>query len=150
MVKEMYLMSIKPKFAYQIFTGKKKYELRRHIGIDIEEMSPIILYVSGKVKAIMGEFLAGRILVGSPAYVWEKIAHLPGSGLDEDDWPYIEGSRLAMAIEVLKPKVYKRPISLAELRNIVPNFMPPLSYRKISSCEPLYFIVKKLRNYKLS
>jgi len=145
MAKEMYLMSIKPKFAYQIFTGKKKYELRRHIGINIEEHSTIILYVSGKVKAVMGEFLAGKVLIGSPVYVWEKITCLPDSGLDEDDWPYIEGSRLAMAIEVLKPKVYRRPISLAELRNIIPNFMPPLSYREISSYEPLYFIVKKLR-----
>ncbi len=142
---KVYLMSIKPKFAYQIFTGKKKYELRRHIGVKIEDYSTIILYVSGKVKALMGEFQAGKIIVGSPAYVWEKTAYQPGSGLDEDDWPYIEGSKLAMAIEILKTKVYRRPVSLAELKNIIPNFMPPLSYRELSECEPLYFIVEKLR-----
>jgi len=145
MSEKMYLMSVKPKFAYQIFTGKKKYELRRHIGVEIEECSTIVLYVSGKVKALMGEFQAGNVIVGSPVYVWEKTACQPNSGLDEDDWPYIEGSKLAMAIEILKTKIYRRPISLAELKNIIPGFMPPLSYRELNMCEPLYFIVEKLR-----
>ncbi len=140
-----YLMSIKPKFAYQIFTGKKKYELRRHVGIDIEEGAKIVLYVSGNVRAIMGEFTAGKIIKGSALYVWNKAMEQGDVGLDEDDWPYIKGSKTALAIEVRNPRIYKRPISLNEIRRIIPNFMPPLSYRILYENEPLHMIVEKLR-----
>lgn len=31
-----YLFSIRPVYAYRIFTGVKKYELRRYLGFEIE------------------------------------------------------------------------------------------------------------------
>lgn len=145
MGEKMYLMSIRPKFAYQILMGKKKYELRRFTGVDITEKSTIILYVSGNVKALIGEFIAGKIIKGSSQYVWNKATSIGNMGLDEDDWPYIKGSRIALAIEVRNPRIYKRPVTLSELRNIIPNFMPPLSYRILHYNEPLYHIVRKLR-----
>jgi len=140
-----YLMSIKPKFAYQIFTGKKKFELRRYVGVDIKEGSKIILYVSGNVRAIMGEFTVGRVIKGSALYVWNKALEYGDVGLDEDDWPYIKGSKIALAIEVREPKVYRRSLILSEIRKIIPNFMPPLSYRVLYMNEPLHMIIEKLR-----
>ncbi len=138
-------MSIKPKFAYQIFTGKKKFELRRYVGVDIKEGSKIILYVSGNVRAIMGEFTVGRVIKGSALYVWNKALEYGDVGLDEDDWPYIKGSKIALAIEVREPKVYRRSLILSEIRKIIPNFMPPLSYRVLYMNEPLHMIIEKLR-----
>ena len=138
MGKKMYLMSIRPKFAYQIFTGEKKFELRRAINIVIEPGSKIILYVSGKVKAILGEFTAGRIIEGSAETVWRTIRQYGNVGIDADDWPYIKGARKALAIEVLNPVMYDRPIRLDEIRRIIPGFMPPLSYRILHEGEPLY------------
>lgn len=138
-------MSIKPKFAYQIFTGKKRFELRRYIGVDIEEGSKVILYVSGNVRAIMGEFTVGQVIKGSSLYVWNRALKYRDAGLDEDDWPYIRGSKIALAIEVREPKMYRRPISLSEIRKIIPNFMPPLSYRVLHVNEPLHMVIEKLR-----
>jgi len=140
-----YLMSIKPKFAYQIFTGKKRFELRRYVGVDIKEGSKIILYVSGNVRAIMGEFTVGKVIKGSALYVWNKALEYGDVGLDEDDWPYIKGSKIALAIEVREPKVCRRSLTLSEIRKIIPNFMPPLSYRVLYMNEPLHMIIEKLR-----
>jgi len=142
---KVYLMSIRPKFAYQIFTGKKKFELRRSIGVEIEPGSKIILYVSGKVKAILGEFTVGRIIEGSAETVWKTIKQFGDVGIDADDWPYIKGARRALAIEVVNPIVYNRPIRLDEIRRVIPGFMPPLSYRVLYEGEPLYeLLIKKI------
>lgn len=132
-----YLMSIRPKFAYQIFAGQKKFELRRCIGVPVEPGATIIVYVSGTVKAIVGEFRVGRVIVGPPKRVWDEIMKYPSPGIDEDDWPYIAGSKKAMALEVVDPHIFSRPIKLEELRNIIPGFMPPLSYRVLYEGEPL-------------
>ncbi len=142
----LYLMSIRPKYAYQIFTGRKKFELRRWIGIPITEGSVIVVYVSGSVKALMGEFRAGRIIMGSPQRVWNEIMKYKSHGIEKDAWPYIAGAKRAMAIEVLEPRLYPRPVKLDELRQIFPNFSPPLSFRVLHIEEPLYkFLVKPLR-----
>ncbi len=67
----IYLFSIKPVYAYRIFTSVKKYELRRHMGFEVRRGDRIILYVSGRVKSLMGEFTAGRVITGTPEEVWK-------------------------------------------------------------------------------
>jgi len=144
----MFLMSIRPKFAYQIFTGKKKFELRRWIGVPIPSGSTIIVYVSGNVRAIMGEFTVGKVIFGSPIYIWREVMKYPSPGIDEDDKPYISGAKKALAIEVLNPRLYARSISLEELRSIIPGFNPPLSYRRLYENEPLVrLILSYIREY---
>ncbi len=145
----LYLMSIRPKYAYQIFAGRKKFELRRWIGIPIVEGAVIVVYVSGSVKALMGEFRAGRIIMGSPQRVWNEIMRYEEHGIERDAWPYIAGAKKAMAIEVLEPRLYPRPVKLDELRQIFPGFSPPLSFRILRVEEPLYrLLVKPLRESK--
>ena len=72
----IYLMSIKPKFAFEIFSGKKKYELRRWIGVPVSSGSIIVVYVSGSVRAIMGEFKVGRVIEGDAKYLWLSLIHI--------------------------------------------------------------------------
>jgi len=142
----LYLMSIRPKYAYQIFAGRKKFELRRWIGVPVVEGAIIVVYVSGSVKALMGEFRVGRVIMGSPQRVWNEIMRYEKHGIERDAWPYIAGAKKAMAIEVLEPRLYSRPVKLDELRQIFPGFTPPLSFRMLRVEEPLYrFLVKPLR-----
>jgi len=143
---QLYLMSIKPRYAKDIFAGKKKYELRRLVGLPpVVEGSTIVVYVSGNVKSVVGEFTAGRVFQAAPERVW-VIASKPGSGVSADAWDYIRGAKKAMAIEVREPKVYPRPVSLEEVRRIIPGWMPPLSYRQLEEGDPfLELILKPLR-----
>ncbi len=145
-MEEIYLMSIRPKYAYRIFTGIKRFELRKWFGIVPARGSIIIVYSSGSVKAIIGEFRVGRVFLGAPSEVWDFLTQQPNTGVGRDDYSYIHGSRKAMAIEVVDPKLYSKPIKLAELRSIIPGFMPPLSFRRIDPFEPLYqVIIRKAR-----
>ncbi len=145
---ELYLMSIKPKYAYRIFTGIKRFELRKWFGLVPPRGSIIIVYASGSVKAIIGEFKVGRVFMGSPSDVWSYLERQENTGVGREDYSYIHGSRKAMAIEVIEPRLYNKPIRLSELKSIIPDFMPPLSFRRIDPYEPLYQLV--IRRARLS
>ncbi len=138
---EVYLMSLKPKYARMIFAGVKKYELRRISGLPrVGEGSLIVVYVSGNVKAVVGEFSAGRILEGAPEALWARVRR-PGTGIGEDAWEYIRGAKRAIAIEVLEPRLYQRPVSLEEIRRIIPGWNPPFSYKRLEEGDPFLELV---------
>ncbi len=143
---DMYLMSIRPKYAREIIAGRKRFELRKLSGVPpIEEGAVIVMYVSGDVKSIVGEFRAARVIRGTPELVW-GVASQPGSGVGDDAWQYIRGARRAMAIEVGERYVYERRITLEEIRRVIPGWQPPFSYRRIGEGEPLYeLVIRRLR-----
>lgn len=144
----MYLMSIKPKYAYRIFTNIKKFELRKWFGVTPKKGSIIVVYASGSVRAIIGEFRVGRIISGKPSHIWDKLSLFEETGVSEEDYQYIKGSKMAMALEVIDPKLYIKPITLDEIRSIIPGFMPPFSFRRLYTDEPLYeLIIRKAREY---
>lgn len=102
--------------------------------------------MSGRVKSIMGEFTAGRVIRGSPEEVWRRLSRIPDAGVGEGDYKYIKGSRQAMAIEVLNPLVYPSPVDLTTLRRIIPDFNPPLSMKMLDENDPLIeLIVRRVR-----
>lgn len=137
----IYLFSIKPVYAYRIFTGVKKFELRRYMGFEVRRGDRVLLYVSGRVKSLMGEFTAGRVITGPPEEVWRRLSRIPGTGVGEGDYKYIKGSRQAMAIEVLNPLAYPTPVDLETLRRILPDFNPPLSMRMLDEDDPLIKLI---------
>jgi len=137
----IYMFTIKPVYAYRIFTGVKKFELRRFLGLRIEEDDRIILYVTGRVKAIMGEFTAGRVIRGPPEYVWRKLKTYGDIGVSGEDYSYISGSKDAMAIEVVNPLMYRQPIKLSLLRRIFPDFNPPMSVKMLDPYDPVVRLV---------
>jgi len=145
---EIYLISIKPRYAYRIFTGVKKYELRRYLGFKPSTGSIMIVYVSGNVKAILGEFKAGRVLYGSPDEIWSFLRNIGDTGVGLDDFKYIQGSKQALAIEIIEPRLYCKPLKLDDLRRIIPGFEPPLSIVKIDEYDPVYeMVIRKAREY---
>lgn len=134
-----FLMPIKPKFAYRIFTGVKKYDLRKTWESTpiVKRGDRVILYVSGRVKAFMGEYIVGDVLVGSPEYIIRLLSRNPASGVSEEDFEYIRGSPLALAMEITNPLVYVKPIELKCVLRILPDFNPPLKLQKLDEYEPI-------------
>ena len=125
------LLSIKPKFAEEILAGAKRFELRVSPGIP--PGARIILYASSPVKAIVGEFTAGRVVVGSYEDLVMAVTAIPSHGLSDEDFSYIRNrKKTPAAIEVLNPVRYCRSIPLNELRRVgLKN--PPRSYIYLKS-----------------
>ncbi len=142
----VYLISIRPVYAYQIFRGTKRYELRRWVAGEIPEGSIMVVYASGNVRAIIGEFRVGHVVRGTAEHVWSVVMSDRESGIRGDAWHYIKGSDRAMALEVLEPRLYPRRVTLEEIRRIIPGWNPPLSYKLLREGEPLYeLVIRKLR-----
>jgi predicted transcriptional regulator len=142
----IYLISIRPVYAFQIFRGVKKFELRRGVAGNIPEGAVMVVYASGNVRAIIGEFRVGRVIRGTAEHVWQHVTSTKDSGIGSDAWRYIRGADRAMALEVQEPTMYPRRVTLEEIRRIIPGWNPPLSYKQLREGEPLYeLIIRKLR-----
>jgi len=130
------LMSIKPRFAEEILTGVKRFELRA--GSGIASGYRVILYASAPIKAVVGEFTSGSVIIGSYEEVEEFMRSISVTGVSNEDFSYIRGKkRRVMAIEVLNPIKYCNPISLEELRRLgLRN--PPRSYQFLSLDNPVH------------
>ncbi|RLE96840.1 MAG: DNA-binding protein [Thermoprotei archaeon] len=123
-----YLLSIKPVFGEQILSGVKGYELRRRGRF--EPGSIMVLYESSPVRAVVGEFKAGRVFRVELDELLGMLRRGELRGCGEADVPYVLGARRVVVIEVVEPLRYPRPVTLAELRRLVPGFRPPVSYAR--------------------
>ena len=130
-----------------IFEGKKLWEYRKRPP-KIEEKTSIIVYDSGKVHAIVGEFCAQRILRGTIDEIIAKTINettSPETTLRE----YFGGTKICSALSIEEPKRYKTMITLSEMRRLVPNFAPPQNYiflkKENNKTKPLFDRVMSIR-----
>lgn len=141
-MRRVYLMSFKPLFAFQVVRGEKGYELRRRASI--EEGARILVYASSPVKAIVGEFKAGRVKRASPGEVEEFVLSGALKGCDERDLPYVRGKSWVAIIEVTSPIKYTSHLSLERIREIAPWFRPPISFYELKPLEKWKWLLKEV------
>jgi hypothetical protein len=66
------LLPIHPEHAIAILEGAKKWEFRtRRPSIDTGDV--IVMYATSPLKAIVGSFIAGRIISDTPRTVWKAV-----------------------------------------------------------------------------
>jgi predicted transcriptional regulator len=136
------LLSIKPKYAEEILSGVKRYELRR--GVVFKTGCRIVLYASTPIRAIIGEFTAGKVYTGKPSEVIGFVKTTRPSGVTEEDISYIAGKKCRVsAIEVTNPIRYKNVVTLSELRELgLQN--PPRSYIVLRPENPIHAGILRL------
>lgn len=119
------LLSIKPKYAENIFSGVKRYEFRKQAfkkPVDV-----VVLYATKPVGKIVGEFRLKSILQGSPDEIWRLTEQF--SGISHDFYAaYYKNRGKAYALEIATPKRYKKPIEPTEF---MADFSAPQSFRYI-------------------
>lgn len=107
------LLSIKPKYAFKIFDGSKKYEFRKNI-FRRKDINKIVVYASSPVQRIIGEFEIADILHEETELLWQMTQHYSGITKDFYD-QYFENRKHAFAIQVGKVKKYSQPKLLSDL-----------------------------------
>lgn len=142
----MFLMSIKPMYAKQIFEKTKKFEFRKKIP-NIQYNTRIIVYASGRIQAIIGEFRVGDIYFLKIPELWSLAQK--GGGISKDYFMhYFRGYKYGYAIEILSPIAYPKKLSLREIREYIPNFNPPINFIRIKG--KLKRVIKEFLNSTLS
>jgi predicted transcriptional regulator len=120
------LLSIRPKFADQIFAGLKRYEFRRVL-FRSTCVSRIVVYASCPVQRVVGEFQVAAILALETRELWKKTRKHSGIQKQYFD-AYFEGRNTAYAIEISFPRKYAKPLKLEELFDFS---RPPQSFRYV-------------------
>ena len=137
-MEKLILMSIKTKYANQIFEGTKKYEYRRKTIGEKNLGKKIYIYSSEKEKAIVGYIVIGDIIEGTSNYVLEVTEN---SG-NKDIINYFKDCPKCYALKIIKAVKFENSISLSTIREKQEKFVIPQYYRYIYETEKIYEILK--------
>ena len=138
------ILSLKPCYADLVFEGLKRAELRRRITPNMENCNAFI-YVSSPVRQLRGGFRIERVWSGSPADIWNEVSELAHVKKQEFD-DYYAGRTIAYALKITDVWIYQNSVGLDELRNRIPNFVVPQSWRYVKPEEYQFFQNMKLQN----
>lgn len=136
---ELMLISIKTKYANQIFEGTKKYEYRRKSIGEKNCNKRIYVYSSEKDKAIIGYIIVDKIIEGNADYVLKNTDNENNSDL----LAYFEGNDKCYALQIESTYKFKQPIYLNEIKSNDQNFVVPQFYRYIKENEYIYKMLSK-------
>lgn len=128
------LLSIRPEYADQIFAGTKRVELRR-VKPRVQAGDRAIVYQCAPTCALTGEFTVAGVVSDTPTEIWRRFRDVAGVS-SQDFVSYFQGSPVAHAIEVRKPSVFAKPVSLSRLRELLGSYSPPQSYHYLDSGRP--------------
>lgn len=119
------LMSIKPEYVDEIFSGRKRYEYRKKVCK--EKVDKIIVYSSSPVKKVVGELIINQVLQDKKNIIWDITNKYGGINKEKFD-KYYENYEYAVAYEIKKVIKYNEPKFLYDYK----IKMAPQSYVYIS------------------
>ncbi len=112
------ILSIKPKFAEQIFSGKKKYEYRKIIFKD-KRVTHVVVYASAPISKVIGEFEIGTVIKEPIGELW-KLTKKYGGVEKEFFNKYFEQRKEGYAIQIKKTLLYKTEFDIYEKYGVKP------------------------------
>jgi predicted transcriptional regulator len=119
-------MSIHPRYAGLILSGRKRVELRRtRIR---ESVSHVLIYETAPVQRVTGLFEVDGLDAADPQAIWERYEAV--AGIDRAAfWAYFAGRRTAIAIRIGRVVSLRQRLRLDsfEARPVVPQ-----SFRYVS------------------
>ena len=127
------LVSIKEKYVVEILRGNKTIELRKSIP-NCKAGDVIIIYTTKPVMAITAMANIGKIILCSPAEMWEKYSVRLGIS-KEDFFDYYRTSNKAVGIELLNATKLNDQILLSVIKGILPNFSPPQTFKYLNNLD---------------
>ncbi|MBE9228737.1 hypothetical protein IQ264_25330 [Phormidium sp. LEGE 05292] len=140
------LLSIKPKYAKQIFETKtKKVELRR-VRTRLKEGDIVLVYVSSPAKVFLGSFEVEDVIEREVSRkelknFWNKFQDSVGITKQEFN-SYYEGASVIVGIQIKNISLFENPVELERLQEKLSYLRPPQSYRYLEEKE--YEIIKAL------
>lgn len=117
------LLAIKPKFAYLIFSGIKKYEFRKVL-FSNSAVDHVVVYASSPVQKVIGEFQIESVLQDEIENLWQTTKNQAGITKAYFD-QYFINKKIGFAIKIKDAKMYPEALCLKSDYKI-PN--PPQSF----------------------
>lgn len=116
------LLSVKPKYAYHILSGEKKYEFRK---VPFKrKVNRVYLYATYPVKGVIGYFIYDGNSQGKPIDIWDEFG-AGGCITEKDFFEYFTGRNIAVAIKVGKVVQFNK---IREITSFGSTVKPPQSF----------------------
>lgn len=120
------VFAVRPPLARALISGNKRVEFRR-ARPSLKPGDIIYVYATSPVQAIIGRFMCGEIIAASPSQLWRDYGRM--SELTRRHFfDYFDGRLTGYAIKVRGPTAWPSPVTLENLRTVMPGFHPPRSY----------------------
>ena len=127
------ILSIKPKFAQAILSGKKRCEFRK--SSFPKDVDVAVIYCTKDVGKIVGWFTVKGCMTGGPQDLWRLHGSVGGISKDEFD-EYYSGSRSGVCLEIQSVHRLDPPIDpFKEFE----DFTAPQSFRYCTKDEQRFF-----------
>ncbi|MBD2455381.1 ASCH domain-containing protein [Nostoc sp. FACHB-87] len=140
MYNNILLISVKPKYADKIFSGKKQVEFRR-VRSRLDKNDLVLVYVSSPRKALVGSFEVEHIIQieikkssRDLNKFWNQVKNIAGISSKEFK-TYYNGASIMVGIFVKNIKILPYPIELTQIREKLPKFKPPQNYHYLKESE---------------
>lgn len=127
------VISLRPRFAEAILSGRKTVELRRHrMAAPLGTL--LIIYCSAPVMAVVGTVLLHDRDTDTPGALWKR--YRDHMGLTRAEFrEYLSGLAVATALTLRDAQRLSVPLPLQVLRQDG-LFQPPQSFRYLSPTDP--------------
>jgi len=112
------LLSIKPEYAREIFSGSKKYEYRRSI-FKTQNVTHIVVYASLPVGKIVGEFEIEDVIYDDVKVLWMR-TKASGGISEEEYFSYFSNKERGYAIQIGRRQRYQHPLSPEDKYGLTP------------------------------
>jgi predicted transcriptional regulator len=123
------LLSVRPRYAESILAGTKCAEIRRQRP-DIRPGTPVIIYATKPLAAVIGTANIDRVCEGTPAELWDQYQQDVAVSQEEFD-QYLSGTSTAYLLLLSGASRLDTPLTLHDLRESA-DFQPPRSYRYVN------------------
>ena len=127
------LISVRPKFAARIMSGEKTVELRR-LRPRVTSGDNLLFYISSPDKNLGAISKIKKITTARLDILWEEVKD-NASVTHEEFMDYFEGRDSGYAIYFSEIQKFHNPIELASIKELIPGFTAPQSFRYFSPNE---------------
>lgn len=127
------LMSIKPGYADEIYSGQKRFELRKIFPRD--NVRYVFLIETNGMKKVTGFFEVSKIHTGPVRELWQRVNK---KNYDKKRfYRYFEHWDKGHAIEIAEAHKFVNPVTLPEITEIIPTFRIPQGFMWLWKTEQL-------------
>jgi predicted transcriptional regulator len=117
------IISIKPEFARRILDGSKTIELRRS-AMGLEPRDIVLVYISVPEQCIGFWFRVAKIEALPVETMWSQ--HADRLGIVREQYlAYFAGAETATGLHVTEVTPLVPAVSLAQMQELAPGFVPP-------------------------
>lgn len=133
---EHILISLESRHADNIFSGRKRVELRRRT-MNVSPGTTLWIYVKLPVGSIVGHARIEKVHTSSPAALWKRYGSV--SGLSRNEFfSYFRDAERGIALVLERSTRLRISLSLESLRKVDEGFQPPQFFARLTSEHPLH------------